>query len=51
MDSATRHTHAAADGQKVRKGQSFNVGGESLKYPGDPAGSAGNTINLSLIHI
>jgi hypothetical protein len=25
--------------------QAFEVGGEMLMYPGDPAGSAGNVIN------
>lgn len=45
IDEATRESHAAADGQVVPLNQPFIVDGESLFYPGDPAGSAGNTIN------
>ena len=41
----SRDEHMAAHGQTVKLGESFIVGGESLKYPGDPAGSAGNIIN------
>lgn len=44
MDSRTRSPHASADGQTVGMNQPFRVNGESLMYPGDPAGSAGNTI-------
>lgn len=44
MDARTRPEHAAADGQTVDLHDTFNVGGESLLYPGDPNGSAGNTI-------
>lgn len=40
----TRPAHLAADGQSVPLTQAFNVGGERLQYPGDPAGSAGNVI-------
>lgn len=43
-DNRVRHTHLGADGQVSRDGK-FNVGGEILEYPGDPSGSAGNTIN------
>jgi HK97 family phage portal protein len=45
IDERTREAHAAADGQVVDVGQPFMVGGEMLKAPGDPAGSAENTIN------
>lgn len=45
LDSKTRPEHAAADYQKVGINDSFVVGGESLKYPRDPSGSAGNVIN------
>lgn len=50
MDDRTRETppdafdHAAADGQVVGMREPFIVSGEELMYPGDPAGSAGNTI-------
>lgn len=37
-DSRTRATHRAADGQRVPLGQSFNVGGFELAFPGDPSG-------------
>lgn len=43
--SNTRDDHADADGQVVGRDDSFNVGGESLEYPGDPSGSAANVIN------
>ena len=44
-DDRTRDDHAEADGQIVAMGTPFLVGGESLLYPGDPAGSAENVIN------
>lgn len=44
-DEHTRASHLAADGQEVPIDQPFNVGGESLMFPGDPAGSAEETIN------
>jgi hypothetical protein len=44
-DARTRPEHAAAAGQVVRLNDSFTVGGESLDYPGDPAGSARNVVN------
>jgi uncharacterized protein with gpF-like domain len=44
-DSRTRHAHLAADGQTVDQGDSYNVGGEQLEFPGDPNGRPENTIN------
>ena len=44
-DSRTRHAHLAADGQTVDQGDSYNVGGEQLQFPGDPNGKPENTIN------
>lgn len=41
----TREAHIDADGQIVRVGENFIVGGEPLRHPGDPNGSAGNVIN------
>ena len=43
--SNTRDAHAEADGQVVPIDEPFQVGGESLDYPGDPSGSPENTIN------
>jgi len=45
QDNRTRVSHSIASGQRVDLKQFFVVGGERLKYPGDPRGSAGNTIN------
>lgn len=44
-DERTRESHATADGQTVNLEDDFNVGGESLAYPSDPAGAAGEVIN------
>ncbi len=43
-DERTREAHLEADGQEVPLGDSFDVGGEELEYPGDPTGSAENII-------
>lgn len=43
--SNTRDAHAVADGQVVGVHEHFDVGGEALEFPGDPNGSAANTIN------
>lgn len=45
----TRETHSDADGQVVSMNDSFTVGGDSLMYPGDPNGSAEETINCRCI--
>ncbi|EMA38463.1 phage head morphogenesis protein [Halococcus hamelinensis] len=44
-DGRTRAAHSAANGQVVGTGGTFIVGGENLRYPGDPSGSAGNVIH------
>ena len=41
----TRPAHWEADGQTVPYDKPFIVGGEELDFPGDPKGSAANTIN------
>lgn len=42
-----RPAHLAAHGQIREVNEPFDVGGEKLMFPRDPAGSAGNTINCS----
>ncbi|MCC2111162.1 MAG: minor capsid protein [Hyphomicrobiales bacterium] len=48
-DARTRPAHAAADGQVIELGGTFTVGGEQLRYPGDPNGSAENIINCRCV--
>lgn len=48
QDNRTRHKiydHLDMNGVKVDEFAPFFVSGENLEYPGDPKGSAGNTIN------
>lgn len=45
QDDRTREDHLGADGQEVAMDEAFDVGGEALMFPGDPAGSPENTIN------
>jgi hypothetical protein len=44
-DNRTRHTHNVADGQRVPYNATFDVGGFSMAYPGDPTGPAEEVIN------
>lgn len=44
-DDRVRDTHVAASGQTVPIDATFSVGGSSLAYPGDPAGSLEETMN------
>jgi HK97 family phage portal protein len=44
-DGRTRSAHASVDGQVVPIGAAFEVGGDTLAYPGDPSGRAKNTVN------
>jgi len=41
----SRDDHMEADGQVVNVDEPFDVGGERLMHPGDPSGSAAQTIN------
>jgi len=43
--ATSRAGHMAADNQKVDINEMFDIDGEDLQYPGDPGGSASNTIN------
>ena len=45
----TRSDHRRADNQKVGLNEAFTVGGEKLRYCGDPNGSAEQTINCGCI--
>lgn len=45
LDARTRPAHVDAHGQRRKLGEQFDVGGERLRHPGDPRGSAGNIIN------
>ncbi len=42
-DNRTRPEHLEANGQVRKLDEPFDVGGEKLMFPGDPAGSPGNT--------
>ena len=50
-DNRTRETHFAADGQIVDIEKGFSVGGENLKHPADPNGSAAETVNCRCVAI
>lgn len=45
MDGHERPEHHQANGQARRLSDTFQVGGEDLRFPGDPAGRADNVIN------
>lgn len=45
LDSKTRPSHFAADGQRVDLAADFDVGRAHLRFPGDPAGPPGEVIN------
>jgi hypothetical protein len=49
LDTHTRGSHRAADGQTVPAGGHFVVGGERLLYPRDPAGSPAETYNCRCV--
>ena len=44
-DDRTRETHTFVDGTEISQDDYFDVGNDRLLYPGDPDGSAGETIN------
>jgi HK97 family phage portal protein len=44
-DDRTREAHVDVDGQTVKIGDKFDVGGDMMEYPGDPSASAGNLCN------
>jgi SPP1 gp7 family putative phage head morphogenesis protein len=44
-DNRTRDDHVEADGQTVDLEDQFDIGGEALDYPGDPAADPAQTVN------
>lgn len=46
-----RPAHREAHNQTVRVAEAFDVGGEQLMHPGDPAGSAANVINCHCVAV
>ena len=50
-DKRTRKQHVKANGERVPKGKPFTRTGESLMYPGDPAGSGWNIIHCRCIEL
>lgn len=50
-DGRTREEHILADGQVVDVDKPFNVGGDKLMYPGDPAGQGWNIYNCRCTQI
>lgn len=48
-DDKVRPDHEEADGQSVPLAAAFEVGGESLDYPGDPSGSDENVCNCRCV--
>ena len=47
----TRSDHRRADGQTVGLNESFNVGGASLMFAGDPSGPADQVINCRCVSV
>jgi uncharacterized protein with gpF-like domain len=50
-DERTRETHNEADGQQVTMDGLFSVGGYDLRFPGDPSGPPGETINCRCVQL
>lgn len=48
-DARTRSAHRKANGQERGMEEPFDVGGEKLMFPGDPAGRADNVINCRCV--
>ena len=48
-DGRVRPDHKRADGQRVKLGEPFNVGGTKMRRPSDPAGGAANVINCRCV--
>jgi hypothetical protein len=50
-DERVRPTHVAADHQIVDVHSRFHVGADALRYPGDPMGTPGETINCRCVQV
>lgn len=48
-DESVRAPHKEANGQTVPTGQTFEVGGEKMLYPGQPVGDPSNWINCRCV--
>lgn len=48
-DGRTRPAHSAANGQTIEMADKYKVGGEMLEFPGDPRGSAANTVRCRCV--
>ena len=48
-DGRVRDSHRRADGQKVKLGETFTVGGKKMRRPSDPSGGAENVINCRCV--
>ncbi|MBA8929423.1 hypothetical protein BC739_006641 [Kutzneria viridogrisea] len=48
-DARTRPAHLAVSGAVVRGDEAFSVGGEALRFPHDPQGSAANTVECRCV--
>lgn len=51
LDERTREDHRKANGQRRGMDEPFDVGGEHLRFPGDPKGSAKNIIQCRCVLI
>lgn len=45
IDGRQRESHEEVDGEKRYEGESFKVGNETMRFPGDPNASASNLVN------
>lgn len=48
-DARTRPEHVRADGAVTELDEPFSIGGEALRFPHDPLGSARNTVNCRCV--
>ncbi len=51
LDNRVRHAHQRAHGQQVAQAESFYVGGEYLRFPGDPRGSVKNIVHCRCVSV